>query len=104
LNTLGAVLYRAGDLDGAITKLNESVSTSEDKKGTAWDWFFLAMAHHRLGHIDEARRWLQKAVDWIEEAEARAPEGQEDPLSWENRLELKLFRREAESLLGGGGN
>jgi hypothetical protein len=24
-------------------------------------WFFLAMAHYRLGHAEEARRWLEKA-------------------------------------------
>ncbi len=24
------------------------------------DWPFLAMAHHRLGHRDEARRWLDR--------------------------------------------
>jgi hypothetical protein len=30
-------------------------------------WFFLAMAHHRLGHADEARRWLDQGVHGIEE-------------------------------------
>lgn len=24
------------------------------------DWAFLAMAHHHLGHHDEARRWLDR--------------------------------------------
>src|SRR5262249_38809730 len=27
-------------------------------------WPILAMAHHRLGHAAEARRWLAKADDW----------------------------------------
>ena len=27
----------------------------------AYTWFFLAMTHHRLGHADEAKQWLDKA-------------------------------------------
>jgi hypothetical protein len=31
-------------------------------------WFFLALTHHRLGHTDEARRQLEQATKWIQEA------------------------------------
>ena len=61
LNTLGASLYRAGRFGEAIRRLNESIQALDGgdvPKGFA----FLAMAHHRLGHGDEAKRWLDKLV------------------------------------------
>ena len=35
--------------------------------GDATDWLFLAMAHWQLGDRDEARRWYNKAIGWMEE-------------------------------------
>ena len=36
-------------------------------KGGYWfDWFFLAMAHWQLGHKEEARRWYDQGVAWME--------------------------------------
>lgn len=43
-------------------------------------WFFLAMAHHRLGHADLARRWLEKAIQGTEEALKSPAESQGKPL------------------------
>jgi WD40 repeat protein/serine/threonine protein kinase/tetratricopeptide (TPR) repeat protein len=88
LNTLGAALYRAGRHAEAVKRLEEAVKV-QGKGGTAWDWLFLAMAHHRLGHAKEAREWLARARP--QEADRR--------LSWDQRLELQLLRREAEELL-----
>jgi tetratricopeptide (TPR) repeat protein len=59
LNTLGAALYRAGRIDEAIARLDESVKASGGV-GVPQDWAFLAMAHHKKGNDDEARRWLEK--------------------------------------------
>jgi hypothetical protein len=67
------------------------------------------MAHHRLGHRDEARRWLDKAVQGTREAlktsaEPRADAGNSDgviPPNWSRRLTLQLLRREAERLIQG---
>src|SRR4029077_10195924 len=59
LNTLGAALYRAGRIDEAIARLDESVKASGGV-GVPQDWAFLAMAHHRKGNVDESRRWLEK--------------------------------------------
>ena len=60
----------------------------------------LAMTHHRLGHADEARQWLDKAVQKIEQAqqEGQATSGGA-ALAWNRRLTLQLLRREAEELL-----
>jgi tetratricopeptide (TPR) repeat protein len=101
LNTLGIALYRAGQLDLSIQRLNEAIQV-HGKEGTAADWLFLAMAHHRLGKADEARNWLDKAAHWIDNApEARSKEATGYRQPWNERLEIQLFRQEAETLLKG---
>jgi tetratricopeptide (TPR) repeat protein len=101
LNTLGAALYRAGKFNAAVQRLNKAIK-EEGKGGTAWDWLFLAMAHHRLGHAAEAKQWLAKAVQWIEKASNPKPDkAAGTPLPWDQRLELKVLRREAEELILG---
>ena len=84
-NTLGVVRYRLGDWKGAVEALEDSVRLRDG--GDPFDWLFLAMARHRLGERDVARRWLEKSV-------ARAQETTTD------NEEVKRFRSEAESLLG----
>ena len=51
---------------------------------------FLAMAHHRLGHHDEARRWLDRFRD-------RSPIL--DPSEFWDELEIRLLRTEAEAVV-----
>ena len=96
LNTLGAILYRAGRFEDAIRQLGRSVEV-HDAEGMRYDAVFLAMAHHRLGHADEARRWLRpsNAVDPIT---MRNPGAGDDP-SWLRRLEIELLRREATNMI-----
>jgi hypothetical protein len=48
--------------------------------------FFIAMAHWQLGEHGEARKWYDRAVEWMEKYE---PEDEE----------LRRFRAEAEDLL-----
>nr|WP_315850942.1 tetratricopeptide repeat protein [Planctomyces sp. SH-PL62] len=96
LGTLGAVLYRAGRYSDAVRRLEESMA-AEGRGGTPFDWLFLAMAHHRLGHAEEARSWLDRSVRGIEQsADSRDVM---DTLAWGDRLALGLLRGEAEALL-----
>jgi tetratricopeptide (TPR) repeat protein len=101
LNTLGALLYRAGRAEEAARRLHEAMQ-AHGAGGNAWDWLFLALAQHRLGRATEARQTLERAVAWIEKAE----QGQiEDrfcpmPLAWQSALELRLLRQEVETHLG----
>ena len=53
---------------------------------------FLALAHHRLGHRDEAKRWLDKLAAY------QPKEGFD--FSWDD-VEIRILRREAESLILG---
>ncbi len=106
VNQLGAALYRAGRFEEAVRRLTEATELSCHPYGTNMlhAWFYLAMAHHRLGHADEARRWLDRAVQGTQEAlespaEPPAKSGNTDgviPPNWSRRLTLGLLRREAE--------
>jgi hypothetical protein len=90
LNTLGAVLYRAGRSDEAIARLNESVKASGGN-GAPSDWVFLAMAHHKNGNGDEARRWLEKVRAYVTDKKS-AFSGE--------LVEARVLLKEAEALLG----
>jgi serine/threonine protein kinase/Flp pilus assembly protein TadD len=104
--TLGAALYRAGRFPEALNRLEpiglalEQDAARPGPYSPAYAWFFLAMAHRRLGHDAEARRWLDKARTWTEQ-ELRDPKS-EPSRAWNRRLTLQLLRREAEQRTPGG--
>jgi serine/threonine protein kinase/WD40 repeat protein len=99
LNTLGALLYRAGRFEEAIRQLDRSVA-AHGAGGTQYDALFLALAHHRLGHREEACRWYRRGTAPAP-AELFKPDTIGDS-SWIPRLELELLRREAAAVLGEG--
>ncbi len=84
-NTLGAAHYRAGNWDDAVQALNRSMQLGQG--GDSFDWFFLAMAHRQLGYKEQARKWYDQAVHWMEK---NNPQDEE----------LRRFRAEAAELLG----
>jgi hypothetical protein len=100
----GAALYRSGQLlersgqaSAAAAKFREAVEQLDaamKKKGagSVLGVCFLAMAQHRLGHVEEARAWLKTAVGAIEAAK--------NP-GWESRVTYHYLRQEAEMTLGG---
>jgi hypothetical protein len=66
----------------------------------------LAIAHHHLGHADEARRCLEKADHWAAEADRVETDatGIDDPLNrvwagWFEKVENHALRSEAAVLL-----
>ena len=96
LNTLGAILYRAGRVEEAIEQLGRSVA-AHGAGGTHYDALFLAMAHHRLGHAEEARDWLRRASE-VTPIAMRKPDAS-GPSSWIPRVEIEMLRREAAALI-----
>ncbi len=103
---LGAAHYRAGNWKAALAALDKSVELGFQRGSNQ---FFLAMTHAQMAkkgvtsqesgareekvalhdqdrHRDEARRWYDKAVQWMEK---NVPQDEE----------LKRFRAEAEELL-----
>src|SRR5207253_1145365 len=90
-NTLGVAHYRAGDWKAAVAALDKSVELA--KGGDAFDWLFLAMSHRKLGNHDDARKWYDQAVQWLEKnSQALA----KNALQAE---ELRRFRIEAVEVL-----
>ncbi len=83
-NTLGVAYYHIGDDKAAIAELETAMSMKEG--GDSLDWFFLAMAHWRLGDRDQARTWFDRAVQWMDRHKAHDEE-------------LRRFRAEAEAML-----
>src|SRR5262249_50185499 len=98
---LVAAVYRAGRFEDAIRKVDDSCAAHQ-LGGMGYDWFFLAMAHHRLGHTREARHWLQKATDWSEQIlSGKIIDPKLSPFAWHCRLTVELLRHEAETLILG---
>ncbi len=97
LNTLGAILYRAGRFEDAIRQLGRSVEI-HGAGGTLYDALFLAMAHHRLGRAEEARQWFHRGSSPAPVAMFKPDAGGDT--SWIPQLELKILRREAAATLG----
>jgi tetratricopeptide (TPR) repeat protein len=84
-NTLGVAHYRAGNYRDAVAALKKSSELNAGHE--RFEWFFLAMAHWRLGDREQARTWYDKAVAWMDK---HMPDNDE----------LKRFRAEAAELLG----
>jgi serine/threonine protein kinase/Flp pilus assembly protein TadD len=97
----GAALYRTGRYDEAISCFQGSANTFRPH---ALDWIFLAMAQHRLGRADEARRALASAQLWIDQADRQNEDSVEGTQpgwgAWTDRIYTTKLFREAEQLIG----
>jgi uncharacterized protein HemY len=82
---LGWAHYRAEDWKASIEALEKSCAL--DQGGDSFQWFFLAMAHWRLGERDKAREFYDQAVQWTDK---NKPTDET----------LRRFRAEAAELLG----
>ena len=84
-NVLGVAHYSAGHWKEAIGALEESMQVRPS--GDSHDWFFLAMAYWQLGDKEQARKWSDKAIEWMDKNLSGKPE-------------LIRYRAEAAELLG----
>jgi WD40 repeat protein len=57
---LGAALYRDGKAAEALRELDEALR-QHGAAGSLWSRLFLALAHRRLGHAQQAQEWRDKA-------------------------------------------
>ena len=91
LSTLGVAQYRAYLYAQATSTLERSLAVSRGEND-AFNLFFLAMAHHRQGHREQARDSSDRALSWLESQKALSPQYSK---------ELTAIRAEAESVLAG---
>jgi serine/threonine protein kinase/Flp pilus assembly protein TadD len=112
---VGAALYRVGRFEDAAKTLADADAAHAREEAAptpgihittsvSYGRFFLAMAHQRLNHREEAQRWLDKAIQPIASTapttqppttRQRAVKGPR----WNRRLTLQLLQRETEALL-----
>jgi tetratricopeptide (TPR) repeat protein/serine/threonine protein kinase len=103
---LGQALFRAGEFEEAVATLESSLNPVFDWQCDACYWPLLAMAHHKLGHADEARKYLDMTTFLLELYRQMSPArfcetvGQRvgNPWSW---LQTVVFLREARLLIEG---
>jgi hypothetical protein len=62
---LGIAQHRVGRHDEAIRSLKRSLAVNETWVGRGQNFAGLALAHHALGHDQEARQWLKQTRAWL---------------------------------------
>jgi WD40 repeat protein/tRNA A-37 threonylcarbamoyl transferase component Bud32 len=90
LNTLGVALYRTGRYQDAVVTLEKSLGKG-DPGMAAYDLYFLAMCHFRLGDKTKATDCMKRAI--------ASHERNASQLGATVLQELSRFRAEAESCL-----
>jgi tetratricopeptide (TPR) repeat protein len=108
-HTLGLASYRAGRFDEAVRQFKDSMQVDPKWQAQPANWLGLALAHHRLGQVAEARRWLDKADRWGEpDKGGRSSEGAGNArprdvydLHPHDVMACQLLRRELDALMRG---
>jgi tetratricopeptide (TPR) repeat protein len=93
---LGLALYRKGDYEGAVARLTESEKLEWEP---TLNWLLLAMAHRRLGHAEEARKYLNRATDYLDRRPPMKPFTA--VMLSTDAEEAQLLHREANELIHG---
>ncbi len=83
-NALGLAHYRLGDGKAAVAAFEKAVELG--KGGDGLEWMLLALGHGQLGNKEEARKWYDRAVRWMDKHPQQTQE-------------LRHFRAEAVKLL-----
>jgi hypothetical protein len=89
---LGIAQYRVGKFNEALTSLNKAVALrGNDADGL--EFFVLALTHWRLGEPNEARKWHDRAVAWL-----NANRSNDNYIEF--REELSRLEAEAQEVIG----
>jgi Tfp pilus assembly protein PilF len=97
----GITAYRDGQFAAAVRGIEEGLNGDADPYlSRPRGYFFLAMAHQRLGQGDASRRALEQGRA---ELRQRSPRPDREDLGdvWLDWLACQIFRREAETLIEG---
>jgi tetratricopeptide (TPR) repeat protein len=103
VHVLGHAYYRTGMYDRAVECLERGLKDHPNWEYNVFNWLVLAMAHQRLKHETEARKWLVKAQERIQKETLRVTGGETKfaPKGWLWRdvMGVEMLRREAETLI-----
>jgi uncharacterized protein HemY len=89
VNTLGVAQYRNGQCREALETLQRSLALGNGR-WDAFDLFFLAMCHQKLGAPRRAKECFDRAVSWVA-AQKNLPQ--------QHAEELRTFQAEAQAEL-----
>jgi tetratricopeptide (TPR) repeat protein len=89
VSTLGQAYYRADQFEECAATLMRALEISQENPHAS-EYFFLAMAHKKLGDGEEARKYYALGVEWMEE----------NHMTVATEANLTRWREEAQALLG----
>src|SRR5262249_18987572 len=99
----GLACYRAGKYEDAVRHLTDSVTRYPDWAAQVVNYQALALAYHRLGKADEARRWRDKATERIDQMVGKVTHETartiDQPLHPHDLLAMWLLEREIAQVL-----
>jgi hypothetical protein len=103
-HVLALARYRAGRFADAEAGLQPLLNHNPGWKYEVLDWLVLAMVQRKLGHTDEARRWLERAEMWTAARLRDRPGGLDRGIPenwhWRDGILLHLLFHEACALVG----
>jgi tetratricopeptide (TPR) repeat protein len=100
LTEAGALYVRVGRPREAMLVLERSLVADGRPSPAVLNWLWLALAHQKRGKLEEARRWLDRATNWLDQQGGRMPA--DTPalgLHLHNWLEAHALRLEVEAQL-----
>jgi serine/threonine-protein kinase len=100
LTEQAAFYVRTVGASGAVRLLERSLVADGRSGRAVVSWLWLALAHQASGQPEEARRWLDKAANWLDQQGGRmSVEVRFMGSHLHNWLEAHALRQEAEALL-----
>jgi hypothetical protein len=100
LTEQAALKHRAGNFKQVLGLVDRSLMADGRPGSAVVNWLWLALAYQQKGRTDEARRWLTRAAEWLDQQGSRMPaENLGVRLHRHDWLEAHVLRQEAEALL-----
>jgi len=100
LTEQAALHFRRGQTKDALECAERSLVADGRTGRAVLNWLWLALTYQKLGNTNEARRWLVKATNWLDQQGGRMPlETAVTGLHLHNWLDAHVLRQEAETQL-----
>ena len=91
-DVIGKFYGDTGRYPESLERLQQA-QKAHGKNEDAWDWLYLALVHHRLGHAGEARQWLEKAGRWEDLRALLAGKRERHVLQVERSILFEMIRQ-----------